>query len=574
VKFQGKSKKPLTDLYQNRLLYFSTARLRWQGVLFSFLSVAVATLILFLLNEAPYNVNMVFMFLTLISTVWFGLMTGFLTAVLSFFCFDFFFIPPFFTLVIDALQGWTAVLLFFGTALFANQVAGRARISSFHAQQHALEATALYELGTEVLTRIDQREMLLVVLRKVSEILKAQHCTLYLLDEGVEGKLLESAMIELPSYHNNPHRHPDPAIAQTVFQQNRVAYFPVQSNFQSDSSRQHNDGLVDETAPVAYLPLTYGSQVMGVMVTVGRDRDEQLNFSVEENRLIQVFANHVALAVEHARLIRESAQVATLRDSDQLKSSLLASVSHELRTPLTSITTAVANLELYDEPQLGTDYHETLNIIEQETERLDRLVTNLLDLSKIEAHALKPDFGWYYLPEIVQKVLERLNKNPLLKSHPVITTFTPDLPLAHVDYLQLDQALTNLIENAAKYSAPNRPITITVELQACVEVKLPSGQTLDSGISSTQVILVKVLDEGRGIPPGELERIFDKFYRVRTNQNGLVMDVPGTGIGLAITRGIIEAHGGRVWAQNRLYGGSNFTFALPVEPIAEDFEEE
>jgi two-component system sensor histidine kinase KdpD len=375
-----------------RLSYSSTSRNRWQGFGFSLLSVAVATFLMFVLHLEPYNVNMVFMFLTLVSTVWFGLGAGSLTAVLSFLSFDFFFIPPYFTLVIDAFQGWTAVFLFFGTALFANQVAGRARLGYEQAHKRAQEATALYELATAVLTRIDQREMLLVVMQKASEVLKAQNCTLYLQEEKNEATLVESAMIEAPGYGGAPHRHPDPAIAQTVFRQNHPSYFPDQP---VTINQTQGYGEVVFTNSVAYLPLSYGSQVLGVMVIVGPQRENHVLFSTEEKRLIQVFANHVALAVEHAHLIRESAQLQALRESDTLKTSLLASVSHELRTPLTSIKTASANLRIYENIIPDQEYGEIINLIEQETERLARLVSNLLDLSRIEGHALAQELGWY-----------------------------------------------------------------------------------------------------------------------------------------------------------------------------------
>jgi len=563
---QNNLKKIYLQISQGQLAYSSTARYRWQGVLFSIGCVGIATVILFELNLALYNVNMVYLFLTIVATVWFGLAAGALTAILSLLCFDYFFIPPYFTFIVDAFQGWAAVVLFIGTALFANQVAGRARLGSQQAQQRALEATALYELATAVITKIDQQEMLQLVLKKVSEALNTQNCTLYLKDEERNDQLIEIARIDTLGTPDT--RHPDVSIAQVVLIQNRAAFYPGNSE-QSPEKINSAQGVAPNT--VAYLPLIYGLQVLGVMVVVG---PEDKNLDNEEKRLIQVFANHVALALAHARLIRESAQLATLRDSDKLKSSLLASVSHELRTPLTSIKTATSNLHLFDKIIETADYAETLAIIEQETDRLTRLVSNLLDLSKIEAQALKPDFGWYYLPEIVQSVLDRLKKNPVINSHPISAVFSPDIPLARMDYLQLDQVITNLVENAAKYSPPSRPITVEVEVQPTNEVKLPDGQTLDGYIDTPQLLLVKVLDEGRGIPNSELERIFDKFYRVRPSPGNLLVDAPGTGIGLAITKGIIEAHAGKIWAQNRLYGGTTFYFVLPISPLADNLEEE
>jgi two-component system, OmpR family, sensor histidine kinase KdpD len=551
------------------LKYSSTSRLRWQGVLFSLMVVSLSTALMHTLNLAPYNVNMAYMLLTLIATVWFGLGAGVVTALLAFLCFNFFFIPPYFTFAIDAVEGWMAVFLFFGTALFANQVAGRARLNSQEAQQREQEATALYELATAVITKVDQTEMLLAVLQRVSEALGTANCTLFLQTGRGDDQLLEIARIEpvIPEKITLPPRHPELALAQVVFKQNRPTFFPGQ--FEPIAAQQPaSKGNVsadkqDGFGPVAYLPLASGSQVLGVMALVGHSHPRQLEFSPKEKRLIQVFANHVALAVEHVRLIREVAQVATLRDADKLKSALLASVSHELRTPLAAIKTATANLQSKDIEWTEEEQDEFLGMIEEETDRLTRLVSNVLDLSKIEAHALKPDFGWYYLPEIVEKVIERLQNSPVMRSHSVTATFAPDLPLTRMDYLQIDQVLTNLLENAAKYSLAGRPITVEVEMKQATKLNLPDYLHCDLAAEQS-FLVVKVLDEGMGIPSAELERIFDKFYRVRSSMDGMVVPVPGTGIGLAISKGIVEAHGGLIWAQNRLYGGSVFTFILPV----------
>ncbi|HEX2915698.1 MAG TPA: ATP-binding protein [Chloroflexia bacterium] len=583
LRLTGETIKSKNLLAQINLKYSSTSRPRWQGIVFSLSGLTLTTIIMFNFKFELYNVNMIYMALTLIATVWFGLGTGVLTAIAAFFCFDYYFIPPYFTFIIDAFQGWTAVFLFLGTALFANQVAGRARLGNQQAQARAQEASALYELATAVITKVNQTEMLLLVLQKVCEALGITDCTLFIKDEKNEDQLVETARIEPLQFQKEvaPPRHPDLALAQAVFNQHRPAFLPGQRGTLHQSSQGEQpskESLPASFGSVAYVPISSGSQTLGVMVLVGSDDGHQLEFSPEEKRLMQVLANHVALAVEHARLIREAAQVATLRDSDKLKSSLLASVSHELRTPLAAIKTATANLQTRDIDWSDEERDEFLELIEIETDRLTRLVSNVLDLSKIEAHALKPDFGWYYLPEIVEKVVDRLKGRAVTNSHPVTTSFDRNLPLVRMDYMQIDQVLTNLLENAAKYSEAGRPIAIQVTLQEASQVKVPEDYAeVDQG--HLPVLVVKVLDEGPGIPPAELERIFDKFYRVRSSQEGIVMNVPGTGIGLAIAKGIIEAHGGQIWAQNRLYGGSLFTFSLPLVPLnnqnlAESNEEE
>jgi two-component system sensor histidine kinase KdpD len=580
----GLGLKPETIAYSST----ATARLRWQGIFFSFAIVAASTALLLALNTAPYNVNMLFMLLTLVATVWFGLGTGVLTAVLGFLCFDYFFIPPYFTFVIDAGQGWVAVFLFLGTALFANQVAGRARASNRQAQQRAHEATALYDLATTVITKIDQTEMLRLVLQKVNEALDTAGCTLFLDGESAQGEserhLIESLKVENASqaqitFLTRP--QPDPGMAEAVFNHNRTAFYSGPVSLKPDHSEPFfgkNEPVEKGWGAAVYVPLAYGSGRLGVMVLVRLREKEGQEYSPEEKRLVQVFANHVALAVEHAQLIKEAAQVTALREADHLKSALLASVSHELRTPLTSIKTATANLESKNIIWTESDRAEVLKTIEQETERLARLVSNLLDLSKIEAHALQPNFDWYYLPEIIMRVVERLRKTPLVGSHPISTSFTPDLPLARLDFLQIDQVLTNLVENAAKYSLPGSTITVQVECLPVGQLAPPPRQESDffEVGPNQQALVVKVLDEGQNIPPQEFERIFDKFYRIQAKTGEKANEIPGTGLGLAISKGIIEAHAGKIWVQNRLYGGNVFTFVLPVTPLDPrvEFEED
>jgi two-component system sensor histidine kinase KdpD len=550
---------------QRRLLYSSTARMRWQGVLFSIFVVGVSTTILFGFGIAVYNVNMVYMLLTLLATLWFGLGAGVLTATLAFFCFDYFFLPPYFTLVIDALQGWIAIFLFLGTALLANVLAGRARLRSQQVQQRARETTALYELATTVITKIDQTEMLNTVLQQVGRALEATECTLFLCDLEKNAELCETLSIETVN-SAFPHKHPNISLAQVAFNRQESIFLDSENLDESETSRQDSEST-RHSGPSAYLPLITGSRALGVLALTGQVQADQTQFDPEEKQLIEIFANHVALAVEHSQLIRETAQLSALKETDKLKSALLASVSHELRTPLTSIKTFTANLQ--DKYIDWTEEKRTkyLGLISQETDRLTRLVSNLLDLSKIEAGVLQPDFGWHYLPEIVQTVIERLKTNPLTKDNPIITSFDPDIPLTRIDYVQIDQVLTNLLENAVKYSPPAKTISVEVRVKSSSQLNLPPGILLPEPDFPARVLLVRVVDEGMGIPPGQLERVFDKFYRVQTAQDAANISSSGTGIGLAISRGIIQAHSGIIWAEKRLYDGTIFNFILPVIPL-------
>jgi two-component system sensor histidine kinase KdpD len=247
--------------------------------------------------------------------------------------------------------------------------------------------------------------------------------------------------------------------------------------------------------------------------------------------------------IERARLRRESLQVEVLQRTDALRAALISSVSHDLRTPLTSIKAAASSL-LQDDVQWSSEERRSFTqAIEHEADRLNRLVENLLDMSRIESGALKPEKEWYPVDELLHDVLGRMQ--PLFQGREVTAHVPEDLPPVELDYMMIDQVLTNLLENALRYTPQGSPIEITVSAEA------------------TELSLA-VADHGPGIPPDDLERIFDKFYRVMDRTRG-TGGTGGTGVGLSVCRGLVEAHGGRIWAANRQSGGAIFRFILPFQ---------
>ena len=259
--------------------------------------------------------------------------------------------------------------------------------------------------------------------------------------------------------------------------------------------------------------------------------------SPSEKRLIQTFASQGALAFERAWLAQTESRARVLEESDKLKSAILSSVSHELRTPLSTIKAAASSLRgnevSWDSPASA----ELMAAIDDEADHLNILVGNLLDMSRIESGALKPKREWNILPEIVGSVLVRMKH--LAEEHRLEIDLPESLPLVPVDYVQMEQVFTNLLSNSIKYA----PAGTMIRLRAQVEA--------DS-------ILVQVSNQGPQVPPEDLERIFDKFYRITAADR-----VTGTGLGLSICKGIIEVHGGRIWAEN-LPDGLVFKFTLPL----------
>ncbi len=292
-------------------------------------------------------------------------------------------------------------------------------------------------------------------------------------------------------------------------------------------------------APTLVLPLRAGGHPIGTLELcpapgaappTGADR-----------RLLATLAAQIGLTVERERLRGLAADAAALRRADELKSALLAAVSHDLRTPLAAIVATAGNLREEDVAWTARERHDFAAAIEGEARRLDRLVTNLLDVSRIEAGGLRPRLGWYDLGALVDEVLG--HSRQLLAHHRVVVAAEDDLPPLALDYVQIAQVLVNLLENATKYA--------------------PAGTTVCLGARRVaDEVVVTVMDEGPGLPAGAGDRLFAPFYRAGEPGRG----PHGTGLGLAVARGFVAAHGGRIWGENRPEGGARFAFALPLAP--------
>lgn len=261
--------------------------------------------------------------------------------------------------------------------------------------------------------------------------------------------------------------------------------------------------------------------------------------AASEQRLLDAMAAQVALALERARLAQAESRARVLEQSDALKSALLSSVSHELRTPLAAIKASVTGLRGGDVEWDTDARRDLLEAIEEETDQLNRLVGNLLDSSRLDAGGLVPDRTWNVLAEIVQTVLRRMQAT--LRDYRLQVDVSEDLPLVPADFYQIEQVFTNLLSNSAKYS--------------------PKGSTVwvRGAVKGPGDLLIEVENQGPPVRPEDLDRIFDKFYRVTAAEK-----VAGTGLGLSICKGFVEAHGGRIWAENTA-GGLKFCFTLPLQ---------
>ena len=293
------------------------------------------------------------------------------------------------------------------------------------------------------------------------------------------------------------------------------------------------EGTVPEREPEWVLPIEAVKGVVGE-IRVWRQTP---TITSREKRLLQAFASQGALALGRARLIQSESRAKILEESDRLKSVILSSVSHELRTPLSTIKAAASSLR---SNEIGWDSPARADLIaaiDDEADHLNMLVGNLLDMSRIESGALKPRCEWNILAEIVESVVARMKHQA--KNYRIAMDIPESLPLMPVDYVQMEQVFTNLLSNSLKYA----PEGSLIRIRAFVE-----GDDVH----------VVVQNQGPQIPNEHLERIFDKFFRLTATDR-----VTGTGLGLSICKGIIEAHHGRLWAEN-VHDGLAFNFTLPL----------
>jgi two-component system sensor histidine kinase KdpD len=291
------------------------------------------------------------------------------------------------------------------------------------------------------------------------------------------------------------------------------------------------------SAAVRYLPLKTAEGVVGILGI--KPPPAASSLEPEQRRLMEAFASQAAIAIEHVQLGEQARHAQLLQATERLQTALLNSISHDLRTPLVSITGALSSLRddgaLLDE----TTRLELLNTAWGEADRLNRLVGNLLDMTRLESGALQLTHEATDVADLVGVTLAQLGSR--LQGRQVELSIPADLPPLSVDFPMVAQVLANIVDNAAKYSGPDKPILIAAR-------------------RDDPEVVIEVFDEGIGIPPSDLEKVFDKFYRVQ-RQDG----VGGTGLGLSISKGIVEAHGGRIWARNRPGGGSIVAIALPAE---------
>src|SRR5256886_14313594 len=534
---------------------------RWRRYLIESILAIVGTLfitaIIYTLHLYPTipDISLAYLLIVLALAGTRGLYAAVLSALVAFFSFDYFLVPPYYTFTIARFEEWLALFVFLATAIITGQLASAMRLRAEQASRQARETRILYELVRATNSEEDLEQQLSIVAHAIVDVFSSwvvRDCAILLPD--AQGKLiLQASALQVDEEAKLP--SDEVATASWVMTQDQAVELHDVSLAPQLSTSSAPRAIVRSTAAnhpmrryLRMIPLKIGQKVVGVVrlqieddprlftreKSLGIDRDR----TKPETAFFWTFLDQAASIIERARLHRESLQIELLRRTDALRAALLSSVSHDLRTPLSSIKAAASSL-LQEDVQWDEEARRSFALaIEQEADRLNRLVENLLDMSRIEGGALKPEKEWYPVDELIHDVLGHMQ--PILQGRTVVTKLPTDLPPVELDYLQMDQVLTNLIENAVRYTPTESPIEITAHLEG-------------------EQMVISVADRGPGIPPVDLERIFDKFYRVLGTQH-----TTGSGLGLAVSKGLIEAHGGRIWAENREGGGAVFRFTLPV----------
>jgi len=512
--------------------WFSTARLRLQhwpaGCVLTTLVLAcvIALLRPLRLDLGLTNVALLLLILSVLSAAVWGWVVGIYTSILANLSFNFFFVPPLGRFSVAQPDNALALALFLLVASITAGLLGQWRRSALEAERRASDTRTLLALSRTTRDR-PLPEMPLAICEWIVRDFAVRSCAIYRLDAD-ELELIAAAGSEALELSRA-----ERSVALQAARSGR----PAALGYRRRSRIIRRPGIPSESG-LLYLPLRLESQTLGVL----RLQAAGAPLTDDQERLLDAFADEAAASLQRASLAATAQTATMLQETDRLKSSLLSSVSHDLRTPLTSIKASVANLMSTEVHWSEAARQEFLAAIDREADRLTRLVTNLLDLSRIEAGVLRLDTDWNDLEDLLRNAIDRTEQAAPDRS--VRLELEAALPLLRFDYVQIDRVISNLLDNTLKYSPTASPIAVRVALE-------------------TDQILVEVRDGGSGIPPSERLRIFDPFYR----SERIGKPAGGSGLGLAICRGIVEAHGGRIWADSD--GGARMRFTLPCQhPLA------
>ncbi len=488
----------------------------WRRYFWGLMLVSAASGLSALLNPfvSPINLVIVYLLSVLLAAVYLGRGPAILVSILSVAVFDFFFVPPFFTMAVADTEYILTFLGLLSVGLVISQLTAQVRAQADAAQRRELQTVALYELGRDLTVTVNLDEVAKTVITHISQTFSRE--VAIFLPEGNELRVFATSPGLTPT-------ETEMAVASWSFEHDQLA-------------GRGTDTLPDVAMRCQPLKTTRG--VVGVIGV--KPLTSKNHLTPDQRRTLDAFANQVALAIERARLVEQARQAELMEATEKLQTALLNSISHDLRTPLVSITGVLSSLE--ESPLMSEEIqHSLIETAREEANRLNRLVGNLLEMSRLEAGAMRIQIEACDVQDIIGSALAEFE--PVLGERQVIEDISPELPLVPMDFVLIERVLVNIIDNALKYSPPDSQLEIQAHL---------SGAFVE----------INVADRGVGIPSENLTRIFDKFYRVQRPDN-----VSGTGLGLSISKGIIEAHGGHIEAENRPGGGTIIKILLLLDVV-------
>jgi two-component system, OmpR family, sensor histidine kinase KdpD len=461
------------------------------------------------------NIDLIFLTAIVGIALRFGLWPSLVASIASSLCYNFFFMEPLYSFTIADPANVTAFVFFTIAAIIVSNVAARARTQAVAARGRVRSTESLYAFSRKLAGVATLDDVLWATAYQIALMLNV-HVVLLLPEDG-------SIAVKAGYPPEDTLDQADLAAAKWAWENNRSA------------------GRGSDTLPGAkrlFLPMRTGRGAIG-MVGIDSERPGPL-LTPDHRRLLDALMDQAALAIERVRLVEDVDRVKRTAETDRLRSALLTSISHDLKTPLAAVLGAAGTLRSLSEVLDEQAKADLLATIIDESERLNRFIANLLDMTKLESGAVAPNSALHDLGEVVGSALERASK--ILAQHRVEVELAKDLPMVEIDPVLFEQVLFNLLDNAAKYA----PAGTTVRIQSWQE---------------RDFVGLQVLDEGEGIPPADLEHIFDKFYRARKVDHVRA----GTGLGLAISRGFVEAMHGMISGTNRTdRTGAVFTIRLPV----------
>ncbi len=470
---------------------------RTQAVRYSVVVAVIGaiTAIDFSLHVNHTTVALMFLVTVLLTSAYWGLRYALVMAAGATAVFNFFFLPPVGTFTIADPQNWVALFAFLVTALVASNLAERARREAEGAKQHRREVERLFDLSQRLLAS-----------ENVLELLNA--LPLY-----VQESFSVSSVVVMAADHPAVYRSsPNATFEEAILRSTLLRGEPITQ------------------AGVSYVPLRLGMRTVGALGVTGDELSRET---------LDALGSLAGLAIERARALEALSKNRAEQEHERLRTALLDSVTHEFRTPLTSIKASVTTL-LSGSGLDDQGRRELLTVIDEETDRLNRLVGEAAEMAQLDSGMFKLDLQPHTIWDALEPALQDAKAS--LENHPVDVKASPALPPVRMDVQRISEVLMHLLENAGKYSDPGIPIKVTSEVQ---------GDRL----------VTSVADRGPGIDSFEQSLIFEKFYRGQNQR----YSAPGTGMGLAIAKVIVEAHGGTIGVVSQLGSGSVFSFALPIE---------